>query len=53
MMSAFDGHSEMVGLASEIGGEVIVLVLLKGVVAGDSTRGRWPMPARGPSRRPG
>src|SRR6267142_2048291 len=28
-----DGHSEMVGLASEIGGEVIVLVLLKGVVA--------------------
>src|SRR6266478_2514650 len=28
-----DGHSEMVGLASEIGGKVIVLVLLKGVVA--------------------
>src|SRR6266403_3334965 len=26
-----DGHAEMVGLASEIGGEVIVLVLLKGV----------------------
>src|SRR6266576_1165886 len=28
-----DGYAEMVGLAGEIGGDVIVLVLLKGVVA--------------------
>jgi len=28
-----DGYAEMVGLAGEIGGEVIVLVFLKGVVA--------------------
>jgi hypothetical protein len=28
-----DGHAEMVGLAGEVGGEVIVLVLLKRVVA--------------------
>src|SRR6266480_3135898 len=28
-----DGYPEMVGLAGEIGGNVIVLVLLKGVVA--------------------
>src|SRR6202158_5811140 len=29
----FDGDAEMIGLAGEIGGEMIVLVLLKGVVA--------------------
>jgi hypothetical protein len=28
-----NGHAEMVGLAGEVGGEVIVLVLLKGIVA--------------------
>ena len=28
-----DGHAEMVSLAGEVGGEVIVLVLLKGIVA--------------------
>ena len=28
-----DGHAEMIGLAGEVGGEVIVLVLLEGVVA--------------------
>src|SRR4029077_11689472 len=29
----FDGHAKMIGLAGEVGGEVIVFVLLEGVVA--------------------
>src|SRR2546427_2624577 len=29
----FDGHAEMIGLAGEVGGDVIVLVLLESVVA--------------------
>src|SRR5882724_11488648 len=29
----FDGHTEMVGLAGEVGGEVVILVLLERVVA--------------------
>src|SRR6266478_10180986 len=29
----FDGHAEVVGLAGEVGGEMIVLVFLEGVVA--------------------
>src|SRR2546427_8913430 len=35
----FDGHAEMIGLAGEIGGDVIVLVFFEGVVAEIAPKG--------------